>query len=96
MTAQAHALILASGTLAPVSALAAQLFPGSEPAAIGRFACGHVVPRERLLALALGRRGSLPFLVSHMLCWPLHRANRGGRPCSKVAGPWYKGDMVIG
>ena len=58
MTAQAHALILASGTLAPVSALTAQLFPGSEPAAIGRFACGHVVPREQLLALALGRQGS--------------------------------------
>ena len=58
VAAQAHALILASGTLAPVSALTAQLFPGSEPAAIGRFACGHVVPREQLLALALGRRGS--------------------------------------
>lgn len=58
VAAQAHVLILASGTLAPVSALTAQLFPGSEPAAIGRFACGHVVPREQLLALALGRRGS--------------------------------------
>jgi hypothetical protein len=54
VTAQTHALILASGTLAPVSALTAQLFPGMDPASIGRFVCGHVVPQERLLALALG------------------------------------------
>lgn len=55
VTAAAHALILASGTLAPVSALTAQLFPGVPPADVGRFACGHVVAKERLLALALGR-----------------------------------------
>lgn len=54
MTAAAHALILASGTLAPVSALTTQLFPGVPAADVGRFACGHVVPRDRLLALALG------------------------------------------
>jgi hypothetical protein len=58
VTAQAHALILASGTLAPVSALTTQLFPDMVPKSIGRFACGHVVPREQLLALALGNEGS--------------------------------------
>lgn len=54
VTAAAHALILASGTLAPVSALTAQLFPGMPAAGVGHFACGHVVHRDRLLALALG------------------------------------------
>jgi chromosome transmission fidelity protein 1 len=58
VTAQAHALILASGTLAPVSALTTQLFPGTQPASIGRFACGHVVPPRQLLALALGETGN--------------------------------------
>ena len=63
VTAAAHALILASGTLAPVSALTAQLFPCLPPAALGHFSCGHVVAKQRLLALALGgfRMASLEF-----------------------------------
>jgi len=55
VVAAAHAVVLASGTLAPVAALRRALFPGAPPAAVRAFACGHVVPRQRLLALALGR-----------------------------------------
>ena len=50
----AHALVLASGTLAPVAALTAQLFPGVGADDIGHFSCGHVVKPHRLLALTLG------------------------------------------
>ena len=52
MLEAAHAVILASGTLAPTALLQRQLFPG---APVRAFSCGHVVPRERLLALALGQ-----------------------------------------
>ena len=55
VVAAAHAVVLASGTLAPVAALRRALFPGAPARAVRAFACGHVVPRERLLALALGR-----------------------------------------
>lgn len=52
----AHAVVLASGTLAPVEALSQQLFPGAAAAArIRHFSCGHVVSKDRLLALAIGR-----------------------------------------
>jgi len=48
-------VILASGTLAPVSAVTRQLFPGPDAAArLRHFSCGHVVEKERLLTLALG------------------------------------------
>ncbi|KAK9843489.1 hypothetical protein WJX81_005623 [Elliptochloris bilobata] len=55
VVAAAHAVVLASGTLAPMEALRRALFPALDPAAVRRFSCGHVVPPERLLALALGR-----------------------------------------
>ena len=55
VVAAAHAVVLASGTLAPVEGLRRALFPALDPAAVHRFSCGHVVPPERLLALALGR-----------------------------------------
>lgn len=48
----AHAVVLASGTLSPLESVL-QLFPGTPPERVHRFACGHVVPRERLQALAL-------------------------------------------
>ena len=52
---EARAVILASGTLAPISAVTRQLLPGPEPAArLRHFSCGHVVSKERLLALAVG------------------------------------------
>ena len=51
----AHAVVLASGTLAPVEALSRQLFPGPAAAArIRHFSCAHVVSRDRLLAVAIG------------------------------------------
>lgn len=51
----AHAVVLASGTLAPVGALSQALFPGPAAAArIRHFSCGHVVSKDRLLALAIG------------------------------------------
>ncbi|CAK0764311.1 hypothetical protein CVIRNUC_003145 [Coccomyxa viridis] len=53
--ASAHAVVLASGTLAPVASLQQQLFPHVPHERMHHFSCGHVVPKERLLALALGR-----------------------------------------
>ena len=50
---EADAVVLASGTLSPVASLTRQLFPTLDPACITHFACGHVVPKERLLALAI-------------------------------------------
>ena len=47
---QAHAVVLASGTLSPIESLKAQLFPNQNVCA---FSCGHVVPKENLLAIAL-------------------------------------------
>ena len=46
--------MLASGTLEPSASLEAQLFPGGASDAAARFACGHVLPPDRLLATALG------------------------------------------
>lgn len=39
----AHAVVLASGTLAPVASLQQQLFPELPPAQLHHFSCGHVV-----------------------------------------------------
>lgn len=52
---QAHAVVLASGTLSPIASLTRQLFPSTNPEAISHFSCGHVVPKERLLAIALAQ-----------------------------------------
>jgi chromosome transmission fidelity protein 1 len=51
----ARSVILASGTLAPVEALRAQLFPGLPVAAVRHFECGHVIDPGNLVALALGK-----------------------------------------
>lgn len=53
---QARSVILASGTLAPVQALLASLFPTVPPSRITHFACGHVVPR-RSLAVVVAAKG---------------------------------------
>lgn len=42
----AHAVVLASGTLSPLESVL-HLFPGLPPHRLHRYACGHVVPRER-------------------------------------------------
>ena len=41
--ASAHAVVLASGTLAPLASLEQQLFPHVPPERMRRFSCGHVV-----------------------------------------------------
>jgi chromosome transmission fidelity protein 1 len=51
----ARAVVLASGTLSPVSSLRAQLFPHELPSRIRHFDCGHVVPADQLLAVSVGR-----------------------------------------
>jgi hypothetical protein len=43
VVSSAHAVVLASGTLAPLAALQQQLFPGLPPARLRHFSCGHVV-----------------------------------------------------
>jgi len=51
----ARSVALVSGTLAPVGALSAQLFPSAAPGQLRHFECGHVVPARQLLALPLAR-----------------------------------------
>lgn len=70
VAAAAHALVLASGTLAPVAALTAQLFPAAAPADITHFSCGHVVDPRRLVALALGARPPPPRPIAALLPAP--------------------------
>ena len=55
--AEAHAVVLASGTLSPIASLSQQLFPGLAPDRLSHFSCGHVVGKERLLALVVGQVG---------------------------------------
>ena len=55
LLASARSVLLVSGTLAPVEGLAAQLFPDAGPGRVRHFECGHVVPPQQLLALAVGR-----------------------------------------
>jgi chromosome transmission fidelity protein 1 len=55
IAAAARAVILAGGTLGPLSALSATLFPGLPRERLRAHACGHIVPPAQLLCLALGR-----------------------------------------
>ncbi len=50
----ARSVVLASGTLSPVGGLLAQLMPHVDPGRVRHFSCGHVVPRDNLVALAVG------------------------------------------
>ncbi|KAJ3282069.1 DEAD H (Asp-Glu-Ala-Asp His) box helicase 11 [Borealophlyctis nickersoniae] len=51
---EARAVILAGGTMEPVSELKLELFPWLPEARFSRFKCGHVIPPTSLLTLALG------------------------------------------
>jgi chromosome transmission fidelity protein 1 len=51
----ARSVVLASGTLAPVEALRAQLFPAVPDKGIRHFECGHVIDAGNLVALAVGK-----------------------------------------
>ena len=48
----AHAVVLASGTLAPVSSLQQQLFPGLPQQQLCHFSCGHVVSKGHSISRA--------------------------------------------
>jgi len=53
VAAAARAVVLAGGTLGPPQVLASSLFPGLAPGRLRSHACGHIVPKEHLLALAV-------------------------------------------
>ncbi|KAG6545059.1 hypothetical protein Mapa_013754 [Marchantia paleacea] len=52
---QARAVILAGGTLQPVEELRVRLFPHLPEDRMHVFSCGHIVPPESILALAIGK-----------------------------------------
>lgn len=52
---QAHAVILAGGTLQPVEELRYRLFPHLQENRVHSFSCGHIVPAENVLAIAVAR-----------------------------------------
>jgi len=53
---EAHAIALVGGTMKPLDFLSAQVFPDLAPGRkVETFSCGHVIPPENLLALAVPR-----------------------------------------
>jgi chromosome transmission fidelity protein 1 len=52
---KAHAVVLAGGTLAPVAGIISQLLPHVPARRIDVFSCGHVIPPENLVGLAVAR-----------------------------------------
>ncbi|KAL5482596.1 CHL1 [Sanghuangporus weigelae] len=50
----ARSVILAGGTMSPISDMALQLFPNIAREQLTVFSCGHVIPRANLLCLVLG------------------------------------------
>ncbi|CAI5510812.1 unnamed protein product [Closterium sp. Naga37s-1] len=51
----ARAIILAGGTLQPLDTMLDQLFPSLPPARLRLFSCGHIVPGESVLPLAIAK-----------------------------------------
>lgn len=51
---EARAVIFASGTLSPLEALIHQLMPGTSPADVAHYSCGHVIGPDSLVTLAVG------------------------------------------
>ncbi|GBG69495.1 hypothetical protein CBR_g4188 [Chara braunii] len=51
----ARAVVLAGGTLQPINALKEQLFPQVPSDQMHVFSCGHIVPQESVLTLALAK-----------------------------------------
>ncbi|KAJ8440039.1 hypothetical protein Cgig2_020527 [Carnegiea gigantea] len=63
---QAHAVILAGGTLQPIEETRERLFPWLPPDHLHFFSCGHIVPPESILPIAVSRGPSgLPFDFSY-------------------------------
>ncbi|EJD50674.1 DNA repair helicase [Auricularia subglabra TFB-10046 SS5] len=52
---EARAVVLAGGTMSPISVFEQQLLPFLPPERLASFACGHVIPRENLCALVLSK-----------------------------------------
>lgn len=50
---QAHAVILAGGTLQPIEETRERLFPWLSPNKFHFFSCSHIVPPESILPVAL-------------------------------------------
>ncbi|XP_010254122.1 PREDICTED: ATP-dependent DNA helicase DDX11 [Nelumbo nucifera] len=50
---QAHAVILAGGTLQPIEETRERLFPWLLPEQLNFFSCGHIVPPESILPIAV-------------------------------------------
>ncbi|EKD18760.1 putative ATP-dependent RNA helicase chl1 [Drepanopeziza brunnea f. sp. 'multigermtubi' MB_m1] len=55
IVSEARAVILAGGTMSPMSDYTSHLFPYLPPAGITTLSCGHVIPKENLLAWNLSR-----------------------------------------
>jgi len=63
---QAHAVILAGGTLQPIEEMRDRLFPWLPMDHLHFFSCGHIVPPESILPIAVSRGPSgLPFDFSY-------------------------------
>uniref|UniRef100_A0A0D9WE08 Helicase ATP-binding domain-containing protein n=1 Tax=Leersia perrieri TaxID=77586 RepID=A0A0D9WE08_9ORYZ len=55
VTYDAHAVILAGGTLQPIEETRLRLFPNLSPSNIKFFTCNHIVPPESILPIAVTR-----------------------------------------
>jgi chromosome transmission fidelity protein 1 len=95
VVASARAVVLASGTLAPLDAVL-PLFASTPEDRIHRFACGHVVGRERLLALALGSGpGGAPLDFRHASRGAPATMDELGRVVANVCGGAPGGVVVF-
>lgn len=52
---QAHAVVLAGGTLQPIEETRVRLFPGLALDQVHFFTCNHIVPPENILPIAVSR-----------------------------------------
>lgn len=52
---EAHAVVLAGGTLQPIEETRERLFPWLPSDQLHFFSCGHIVPPESVLSLAVSR-----------------------------------------
>ncbi|KAL2493098.1 RAD3-like DNA-binding helicase protein [Abeliophyllum distichum] len=50
---QAHAVILAGGTLQPIEETKERLFPSLQPDRLHFFSCGHIIPPENILPIVV-------------------------------------------
>lgn len=52
---EAHAVVLAGGTLQPIEEMKERLFPGLPAARMHFFSCGHIIPPKNILPLAVSK-----------------------------------------